>query len=148
MTTLPQAAALRLPRPAFSNLPVAAVPVGGAVGYPQQSAVSAMTGADVWRVIRSNLWLILLMLIVSAAAGYGMNYWLLRYHPRYTAVGRVLVLGTVEDTAAGSASGDQFTRHKHFADGSRSSSSDVEGSAFDHQGAAESQHRCAVDTVV
>ncbi len=101
MTTLPQAAALRLPRPAFSNLPVAAVPVGGAVGYPQQSAVSAMTGADVWRVIRSNLWLILLMLIVSAAAGYGMNYWLLRYHPRYTAVGRVLVLGTVEDTQGG-----------------------------------------------
>src|SRR5277367_1402310 len=101
MTTLPQAAALRLPRPAFSNLPVAAVPVGGAIGYPQQSSASAMTGADAWRVIRSNLWLIILMLIVSAAAGYGINYWLLRYHPRYTAEGKVLVLGTVEDTAAG-----------------------------------------------
>jgi polysaccharide biosynthesis transport protein len=101
MTTLPQAAALRLPRPAFSNLPVTAVPLGGAVGYPQQSSASAMTGADIWRVIRSNFWLILLMLIVSAAAGYGMNYWLLRYHPRYTAEGKVLVLGTVEDTAAG-----------------------------------------------
>jgi polysaccharide biosynthesis transport protein len=101
MTTLPQAAALRLPRPAFSNLPVAAVPVGGAVAYPQQSSASAMTGADIWRVIRSNFWLILLMLIVSAAVGYGVNYWLLKYHPRYTAEGKVLVLGTVEDTAAG-----------------------------------------------
>jgi capsular exopolysaccharide synthesis family protein len=113
MTTLPQAAALRLPRPAFSNLPVAAVPVGGAIGYPQQSSASAMTGADVWRVIRSNLWLIILLLIVSAAAGYGMNFWLLKYHPRYTAQGKVLVLGTVEDTAAGmlreSSSLDSFS---------------------------------------
>ncbi len=113
MTTLPQAAALRLPRPAFSNLPVADVPVGGAIGYPQQSCASAMTGADVWRVIRSNLWLIILLLIVSAAAGYGMNFWLLKYHPRYTAQGKVLVLGTVEDTAAGmlreSSSLDSFS---------------------------------------
>ena len=102
MTTLPQAAALRLPRPAFSNLPAtAAVPVGGAIGYPQQSSASAMSGADIWRVIRSNFWLIILMLLVSAAVGYGVNYWLNRYHPRYTAQGKVLVLGTVEDTAAG-----------------------------------------------
>jgi polysaccharide biosynthesis transport protein len=101
MTTLPQAAALRLPRPAFSNVPVPVIPTAGAVGLSQQSSGSAMTGADIWRVIRSNLWLILLMLIVGAAAGYGINYWLLRYHPRYTAEGKVLVLGTVEDTEAG-----------------------------------------------
>lgn len=102
MTTLPQAAALRLPRPPFSNLPATgAIPVLGPAGYGQQSSGSAMSGADVWRVIRSNLWLILLMLMVGAAAGYGAYYWLNRYHPHYTAEGKVLVLGTEEDTVAG-----------------------------------------------
>ena len=72
------------------------------------SSASAMTGSDVWRVIRSNLWLIILMLIVSTAAGYGVNYWLNRYHPHYTAEGKVLVLGTGEDTAAGTDARDQL----------------------------------------
>ena len=103
MTTLPQAAALRLPRPGFSSLPGAVVPVGGALGsvVAPQGPASTMTGADVWRVIRTNFWLILLMLMLSAAAGYGANWWLNKYHPKFTAVGKVLVLGTVEDTAAG-----------------------------------------------
>jgi hypothetical protein len=101
MTTLPQAAALRLPRPAFTNLAGHHHrPVGGRNG-PSPAIRLDMTGADVWRVIRSNFWLILLMLMVSARAGYGINYWLNKYHPRYTAVGKVLVLGTVEDTAEG-----------------------------------------------
>jgi capsular exopolysaccharide synthesis family protein len=100
MTTLPQAAALRLPRPAFTALQATTPAPLTAMGLSQQSA-STMTGADVWRVIRSNFWLILLMLLVSSAGGYGANYWLNKYHPRYTAVGKVLVLGTVEDTAEG-----------------------------------------------
>ena len=101
MTTLPQTAALRLPRPGGSSLPVpAAISVGTHLATPQ-SSVSSMTGADVWRVIRSNLWLILLMLVVSGAAGYGVNWWLAKYHPRYTAEGKVLVLGTVEDSING-----------------------------------------------
>jgi capsular exopolysaccharide synthesis family protein len=60
-----------------------------------------MTGADVWRVIRSNFWLILLMLVLSAVAGYGINWWLAKYHPHYTAEGKLLVLGTVEDSSGG-----------------------------------------------
>lgn len=101
MTTLPQTAALRLPRPAGSSLPVpAAIGVGMHAGAGQSSA-STMTGADVWRVIRSNLWLILLMLVLSAVVGYGINWWLAKYHPHYTAEGKVLVLGAVEDGAGG-----------------------------------------------
>ena len=101
MTTLPQAAALRLPRPGFSSVPGAVVPVGGAVGHAPQTAAATMTGADVWRVIRSNFWLILLMLVVSAGGGYGINYWLKAYHPRYTAMGKVLVVGLMDDSSEG-----------------------------------------------
>src|ERR1700723_1953534 len=88
MTTLPQKAGLQLPRPVGASLPVSLAPHGIA---PQGAAASAMTGADVWRVIRSNLWLILLMLVVSSIAGYGINYWLNKYHPHYTAEGTVVV---------------------------------------------------------
>jgi capsular exopolysaccharide synthesis family protein len=58
-----------------------------------------MTGADVWRVIRSNFWLILLMLVLSAVGGYGVNWWLAKYHPHYTAEGKLIVLGTMDDGA-------------------------------------------------
>jgi polysaccharide biosynthesis transport protein len=88
MTTLPQKAALQLPRTAGASLPVSITPHGG---LPQGPTASAMTGADVWRVIRSNLWLILLMLVLSSVAGYAMNYWLNKYHPHYTAEGTVVV---------------------------------------------------------
>ena len=101
MTTLPQTAALRLPRPAGSALPVptTAIPVGGHLGAPQ--GASSMTGSDVWRVIRTNMWLILLMLVLSAAAGYGVNLLLARYSPRYTAIGQIHVLGTQTETDKG-----------------------------------------------
>jgi succinoglycan biosynthesis transport protein ExoP len=96
MTTLPQTAAVRLPRPGFSAVPMpTAIPVG-AMGPGGGSP--AMTGADAWRVIRSNFWLILLMLVVSAGAGYGINYWLAKYHPHFTAEGTVVVNGVVETT--------------------------------------------------
>lgn len=101
MTTLPQTAAIRLPRPGFSALPVATtIPLGP--GAPLAGPTSsAMTGADAWRVIRSNFWLILLILIVSAGAGYGINYWLNKYHPHYTAEGKVSVLGVIETNDQG-----------------------------------------------
>ncbi|MGD0388704.1 MAG: polysaccharide biosynthesis tyrosine autokinase [Tepidisphaeraceae bacterium] len=100
MTTLPQTAALRLPRPGFSSLPVtASIPASGALGHAQASFT--MSGADVWRVIRSNLWLIVLLLVVSAGAGYGINYWLNKYHPRYTAEGKVVIPGMFETNVEG-----------------------------------------------
>jgi polysaccharide biosynthesis transport protein len=88
MTTLPQKVALQLPRPAGASLPVSIAQHGG---LPQGASAGGMTGNDVWRVIRSNLWLILLMLVVSSVAGYAINYWLNKYHPHYTAEGTVVV---------------------------------------------------------
>jgi len=94
MTTLPQTTPLRLPRPAPSGpLTIPGGPMAPAGGMVAQvQAGSQMTGADVWRVIRSNLWLIILMLVVGAASGYGLNYWLKQYHSRYTATGLLQVV--------------------------------------------------------
>jgi capsular exopolysaccharide synthesis family protein len=50
-----------------------------------------MTGADVWRVMRSNMWLILSLLIASVIIGYGVNLYLLRYHSKFMATGVVQV---------------------------------------------------------
>jgi capsular exopolysaccharide synthesis family protein len=46
-----------------------------------------MSGADVWRVIRSNLWLILGALLVSGVGGYFLNSYLAKKHSSYTATG-------------------------------------------------------------
>jgi len=95
MTTLPQAAALRVQRPAPTNLPITAPLAAGGmfVGTPGGQSAVGMTGADVWRVIRSNLWLIILMLILGAVAGYGLNYWLKLYDAKFTAEGKLVVNG-------------------------------------------------------
>jgi polysaccharide biosynthesis transport protein len=98
MTTLPQTTAIRLPRhagstqlaPAGANgVPALAVP--GAMHGGGGTAAGAMTGSDVWRVIRSHMWLIILMLAVSAIAGYFVNLYLSLHYPRYTAIGYIQV---------------------------------------------------------
>jgi capsular exopolysaccharide synthesis family protein len=67
---------------------------------PYAPAVPAgMTGSDAWRVIRSNSWLIILMIFVGAAAGYGINWWLLRNDPKFTADGKLLVRAPTVVTA-------------------------------------------------
>jgi capsular exopolysaccharide synthesis family protein len=49
--------------------------------FPVPGAGNAPMGAaDVWRVIRSNIWLILLMLVVCAAGGYLTNRYVLKPH--------------------------------------------------------------------
>jgi polysaccharide biosynthesis transport protein len=104
MTTLPQTAGLRLPRPATGSLPMSMqFPYPGFVA-PAGPPAAAMSGADVWRVIRSNFWLILLMLVVSGGAGFAMNSWLKKYHSRYTAVGTV-------EANVGDIDADGNTRH-------------------------------------
>jgi capsular exopolysaccharide synthesis family protein len=50
-----------------------------------------MSASDVWRVIRSNLWLILVMLILSVAGGFALNWYLARYHSSFTAFGYIEV---------------------------------------------------------
>lgn len=86
MTTLPQTTAVQLPRP---------VPVGPAtlgptsVALPTISSQAPMTGADMWRVIRSNLWLIVGSLLASLILGFLLNWYLAAFHARYTATGYV-----------------------------------------------------------
>ena len=58
---------------------------GGQAGAPSMSA------ADVWRVLRGNLWLIFAFVFASAIAGYSANDYLARYHSRYTAYGYVSI---------------------------------------------------------
>src|SRR5687767_4404773 len=97
MTTLPQTTSVRLPQS-----PSGGPGAPGAFAIPAAApAAFQMSGADVWRVIRSNLLLILLMLIVSAAAGYGLNWWLARNMPSYTARGLVQVPQVVQTGLAG-----------------------------------------------
>jgi polysaccharide biosynthesis transport protein len=89
MTTLPQTTPVRVP-PGLGpglNFPLPGAPAG----IPMPAV--GMTGADAWRVIRANLWLIILLLIVSAAAGYGAHRLLLKYHARFTSSG-LLEIGT------------------------------------------------------
>ncbi len=82
MTTLPQTMPPRLPG-ANGRGQIMPAPPGGMMPPPQ--GPGGMSGADAWRVIRSNLWMILLMVVVAGGAGYGVNWYLARYHPRYTA---------------------------------------------------------------
>jgi polysaccharide biosynthesis transport protein len=92
MTTLPQIA-MRLPRPPAA-MPASVAPGAIPIGFAPQAAAHhapQMTGADVWRVIRANLWLIILLVGFSAVTGYVTNYWLARYYPKYTVTAWVAV---------------------------------------------------------
>ncbi len=96
MTTLPQTTSMRLPRPSNGAAMTTAGPVGpaayGAAGTPGFS----MTGADVWRVIRSNLWLIIILTVASLAAGIGLYLYLLNKHASYTATGYIQIQPVVQ----------------------------------------------------
>lgn len=87
MTTLPQTTTPRLPRP-MSSMP-ASVPAHWSGGVPAPAA--GMTGADVWRVLRANMWLIAVMVVVFAGLGAVANYLLDKHYARYTANGYVQV---------------------------------------------------------
>jgi capsular exopolysaccharide synthesis family protein len=84
MTTLPQTTTVRLPQNAVAGVPGGVYPPGAAI-----NATSAfqMTGADVWRVIRANLWLIIILSLLGGTIGYLGYRWRLATHPSYTATG-------------------------------------------------------------
>lgn len=91
MTTLPQTTPMRLPRPAGGGqltIPSAAG-AGGPLG--QSAGMIQMTASDVWRVFRSNWWLIALMMIAFGVAGFFVNRYLAQKYPKYEASGLVTI---------------------------------------------------------
>ena len=104
MTTLPQTAPIRLPR----TIPGGQMP--GQLGPIQtqahpvfpvgpQAGGAPMGPADVWRVIRSHSWLILITLILSGVGGYLVNRFVLRpYFSRYESTALLRVSSNSEIT--------------------------------------------------
>src|SRR5271155_5396360 len=89
MTTLPQTTPIRLPRPAGgSQLAVPSYTSPAALG----SGGFQMSGADVWRVIRANLWLVFLLVTACGIGGYFFNGYLEKNYAVYTATGYVRIL--------------------------------------------------------
>jgi capsular exopolysaccharide synthesis family protein len=86
MTTLPQTAPIRVPRPVPAAGQIS-VPSSGAIGPAAGdfSRAGGMTPADIWRVIRANMALIILALIAGGVAGYFINAALMKYAPKYKA---------------------------------------------------------------
>ena len=102
MTTLPQHSPMRLPRPNPSHL---AIPSANghvpAVAHPSSPGLS---GADAWRVIRANLWLIIGLAIVAGICGFFLNYWLALKYPRYTSTATIRIQVPSELPSLGSDS--------------------------------------------
>jgi capsular exopolysaccharide synthesis family protein len=60
--------------------------------HAPQHGGSQLGPADAWRVIRSNLWLILITLAVFSATGYAVNRWVLKpYYSWYESTGLIRV---------------------------------------------------------
>ena len=80
MTTLPQPSPRRLPGPNGNGHLTAGNHPATATAPPPNS----LSAADIWRIVRANLWLIMGLPIAFAALGYVANSWLLTHDPRYT----------------------------------------------------------------
>ncbi len=99
MTTLPQTTNVRLPRPAQGAIQAGGgggmlAPSGGAGTQPQ-------SGNEAWRVIRAHIWMIVIVtVILSPAAGFGVNWYLKENYPRYTATGYIQVQPQVNPNEA------------------------------------------------
>ncbi|HEX8911140.1 MAG TPA: polysaccharide biosynthesis tyrosine autokinase, partial [Humisphaera sp.] len=94
MTTLPQTAPIRVPRPIpASGQMVAHAP--GPLGFAGDAArppvAGGLTPADIWRVIRANMLLIIVALLLGSVTGWFVNSLLLRYAPKYKASGYLVV---------------------------------------------------------
>jgi polysaccharide biosynthesis transport protein len=98
MTTLPQTTSLRLPRPSNgAAITTTAGPIGAGAAYGAAGTPGFhMTGADVWRVIRSNLWLIVILTGLSLAAGIGLYLFLMNKHASYTATGYIQIQPVIQ----------------------------------------------------
>ncbi|MGH7214376.1 MAG: polysaccharide biosynthesis tyrosine autokinase [Tepidisphaeraceae bacterium] len=98
MTTLPQTTPMRVTRPAGGNGGVSGMPLvpgmpGLAGGLAQAAPAPGLhlSPGDVWRIVRSNLWLLVVLLVVAGVAGWLVNKYLEKYHSRFTATGLIQV---------------------------------------------------------
>ena len=88
MTTLPQTAPVRIQRATGpSHLAAPGQTLPGYGGPAAAAASQGITASDVWRVLRANLWLIVIMVMASAVAGYVVNSYLAKHYSRFTAGG-------------------------------------------------------------
>ena len=102
MTTLPQTTGIRLPRPGGASPPMVAggpMPLAHGGGGGGGAAAAGMTAADIWRVLRANTWLIVILMFVASVVGYGVNWYLAKYHSRFTAVALVQVVPAQRSTS-------------------------------------------------
>jgi len=84
MTTLPQTTTVRAPQPAAPGTPPMLYAHAGAqVG----AGAFPMTATDIWRIIRANMWLIIIMVVLSVAAGFLSHVIWMKNWPSYTATG-------------------------------------------------------------
>ena len=96
MTTLPQTTAIR-PLRAGGSTQLAPVMAGGPLANAGAPVSSGMSGGDLWRIIRNNVWLIVLMMTLSGVGGYVVHKYLERTSPRYTAAGYIQIKVSTED---------------------------------------------------
>jgi capsular exopolysaccharide synthesis family protein len=92
MTTLPQTTTMRYPRPA-TGVPALPAPAG-ALMQSGGAAAAGMTMSDVIRVLRTNLWLLIVAMILGVGVGGGSYYYLGKYYSEFTARGFVQVKPT------------------------------------------------------
>src|SRR5689334_10054473 len=89
MTTLPQTTNVRLPRQAGG---IQLAHPGGGLAAAGGGGAAVPGGNDVWRVIRSHIWLILIVTgVIAPLAGFGVNKFLEIKYPRYTSAGYIQV---------------------------------------------------------
>src|SRR5262249_35747182 len=87
MTTLPQTTGTRFPR-AGGRAPSLPAPLQPGLSAPNSNTLSA---SDVIRVLRANALLVIVFVILSLAAGFGVFKLLEQYAPSYTATAHLRV---------------------------------------------------------
>ncbi len=92
MTTLPQTTPIRLPRAGGNSQMAMPATMVAPQSVVAQGPGFSMTGGDVWRVIRANLWLIILFVVIGGVSGYFLNGYLEQHYSSYTASGKVRIL--------------------------------------------------------
>ncbi|HYE18465.1 MAG TPA: polysaccharide biosynthesis tyrosine autokinase [Tepidisphaeraceae bacterium] len=85
MTTLPQTTNARLPRPQQGAMQLHQGSGGGMMAPHAGQQAPGQGGNEAWRVIRAHIWMILIVTgILAPSLGVAANWYLGKYHPRFT----------------------------------------------------------------